>query len=71
MNAAPEAFLALIAFAVGAHGVITFFRYRRYVNTLPPTTGNRQIRRQQVIWLVVGLAMMTFGAWITLAALVF
>jgi hypothetical protein len=66
----PIAILIAIAwFAVGAYGVTTFFRWRSYVDSLPPTPGNLRIKRQHRTWLIVGIIMIGIGAWNTFAYL--
>jgi hypothetical protein len=56
-------------FAAAAFNVFTFFRHRRYIASLPPSAGNRKMKRQHRIFLVVGLAMLALGAWNLFATL--
>jgi hypothetical protein len=68
MNVATGPLAVLVAlawFGAGAYGVFTFFRHRKYVNSLPPSPGNASMRRWHRLWLIVGLAMLAIGAWNT------
>ena len=72
MNGTSGAFAILVAvawFAAGAFSVFTFFRHRRYINSRPPSAGNRQMKGQHMIVLIVGLAMLAIGAWSVFATL--
>lgn len=65
----PVAVLFVLTwFGGGAYAVFTFFRYRQYVNSLPPSPGNNWIKRRHRIVLLVGLAMLVIGAWNTAIA---
>jgi hypothetical protein len=70
MNTDTSVFAMMVVvawFAAGAFAVLSFVRHFRYVNSLPPTDGNRRIKLQHVILLLVGLAMLTIGGWNTYA----
>ena len=72
MNRTSGAFALLVAvawFAAGAFNVYTFVRHRRYINSLPPSAGNRKPMRWHVLFLIVGVAMLAIGAWNTFFAL--
>ena len=56
-------FVAVAWFGAGIFGVVTALRHRAYVNSLPPTPGNLQIRRENRTWLIAGAAMIAIGVW--------
>ncbi len=61
------ALFAIVWFVIGAYGVGVALRHRAYINSLPPTAGNRRVKLQNRIMLLLGLAMLLVGAWNTVA----
>jgi uncharacterized membrane protein YiaA len=64
------AVVAVAWFGAGLFGILTGLRHRPYVNSLPPTTGNLRLKRQNRAWLILGVAMLAIGAWNTYVNLV-
>lgn len=54
---------ALIYLFVGAYTLYVTRKHRKYVNQLPYSIGNRKIKRQQTMFLIVGLLFLVAAAW--------
>ncbi len=54
---------ALIYLFVGAYTLYVTRKHRKYVSQLPDNIGNRKIKRQQTIFLIVGLLFLVAAAW--------
>ena len=57
--------VAMAWFGAGGFAVVTALRHRTYVESLPPSPGNSNIKRENTTWLVVGVVMIVIGAWHT------
>ncbi len=56
-------FAALICLSVGAMGLYGVGKHWNYVSQLPDSVGNRKIKRQQKMFLIVGFLLLGCAAW--------
>jgi uncharacterized membrane protein HdeD (DUF308 family) len=47
----------------GGYLLASAFRHRQYVQSLPPSHGNQEIRRHHVTFTVSGVAALALGMW--------
>ena len=55
--------VALSWIAVGLYAVASGLRFRRYVKSLPKSTGNRRLQREHRTYLWFGVGALAVGAW--------
>jgi hypothetical protein len=55
--------LALAWLAAGSYALASFFRYRTYIRSLPPTPRNRKAQRAQIAVAIFGVVAVVGGAW--------
>jgi hypothetical protein len=49
--------------AVGLYIIVSGMRHRPYLQSLPPTRGNRSIQRQHSAFTLFGVAAVALGIW--------
>jgi len=54
---------ALIWLSVGTYALYVTRKHRKYVSQLPDSIGNRKIKRQQLMFVIVGLLCLLAAAW--------
>ena len=57
--------ISIAWFACGIYAVWTALRYRRYLNSLPPSPGNRKLRRWNRLVLAFGVFVLFVMTWNT------
>jgi len=55
--------VAIAWLLVGCFGVASALRHRAYVESLPPSAGNRRIQRQRIGILIFGVVAIAIGVW--------
>jgi hypothetical protein len=55
--------IGVACLVVGAYCFVNTRRHSAYVNGLPPSVGNRQIKRRQRIDLWISVGLLTLGVW--------
>jgi hypothetical protein len=55
--------VGVVWLAVGGYLIVSGRRWRGYVNSLPPTKGNKSIRREQNAFRLFGVGAVAVGVW--------